>query len=348
MRMKDKMANMNIKTKNRWTIFIIFLIGVILLVSTYAWLSTSLNVMIKEFNMVVSKNSGLTISFDGIDFSSSVEISKELLIDDLKKTYPNNLSQWASNGLIPVSSPGIPNSNASQFDIYASGGVHYKNKKKENGFITTSKVIENSIRSFNSYLAFDIFLKNDSGSPIDDNLFLDYSSSITLDSKSTEQIEGLVNSMRVGFVKIGSVPHNASVNEIQNVSCNNNCEMVIYEPNSTKHTETSIKKASEYNVELINGEYYPTFSCIKEGGPVYVKDSVSGSPNLDLNYYGLQNTITEYDFSKPLFKIPNAITKLRIYVWIEGQDIDSLETDSEGADISISIDLRKDTSGYTE
>ena len=39
---------------------------------------------------------------------------------------------------------------------------------------------------------------------------------------------------------------------------------------------------------------------------------------------------------------------MRIYVWLEGQDIDSLETDSQGADVSISISFRKDTQGYTE
>ena len=39
---------------------------------------------------------------------------------------------------------------------------------------------------------------------------------------------------------------------------------------------------------------------------------------------------------------------MRVYVWIEGQDIDSLETDSEGAEVSISINFIKDTYGYTE
>ena len=33
----------------------------------------------------------------------------------------------------------------------------------------------------------------------------------------------------------------------------------------------------------------------------------------------------------------NAVTRFRVYVWLEGQDIDSLETDSDGAEVSISI-----------
>ena len=47
-----------------------------------------------------------------------------------------------------------------------------------------------------------------------------------------------------------------------------------------------------------------------------------------------------------MFKIPDGVTKVRVYLWLEGQDIDSLETDSVGADLTISISFVKDTEGY--
>ena len=59
-------------------------------------------------------------------------------------------------------------------------------------------------------------------------------------------------------------------------------------------------------------------------------------------------TITEDDFNNPLFTVPDGITKARMHVWIEGQDIDSLETDSNGAEFSFSIDFVKDTQGYEQ
>ena len=68
---------------------------------------------------------------------------------------------------------------------------------------------------------------------------------------------------------------------------------------------------------------------------------------IDPNYFTLQNTITEEDFSEPIFEIPNGVTKARVYLWVEGQDIDSLETNSEGTDLDISISFVKDTEGYT-
>lgn len=335
------------RTRSKAAIIAIAALAVLLIFSTYAWFSVNLNVRVKTFNMIVTKNNGLTISFDGINFDTSVEISKDALIRELRTLYPNNTSHWSSNGLTPVSSNGIPNRNSSTFDLYASeGGVRYLHKNRQNGFINTSLLSDDGVKEFSYYIAFDLFFKNDSGSPIADNLYLDNGTAITLDEESTEEMEGLINSVRVGFVKLGSVPIDADVSTIQNIRCNNDCESIIYEPNSTNHTNLSIERASKYGVNLQNGVRYPTYGCIRAGGPIYISNTVSGSPNLDYNYFALQSTIVEDDFGKPLFTVPDGITKVRVYLWVEGQDIDSLETDSEGASMSVSINFVKDTSGY--
>ena len=43
------------------TPLIILLSGILLIFSSYAWFSVNLNVKVKTFNMLVSKNGGLTI-----------------------------------------------------------------------------------------------------------------------------------------------------------------------------------------------------------------------------------------------------------------------------------------------
>ena len=334
--------------KNRPLLIIsIVCLGMLLIVSTYAWFSTNLNVRVKTFNMIVTKNSGLQISFDAINYDSFVEISRDMLINKLKDTYPNNTSQWAAMGLTPVSTLGVRDSNTPNFEIYSSAGVMYRNKKQDNGFVNTKLLTEKGIFAYNNYIAFDLFFKNDTGSPIDDNLFLDFGTSVTIDDGETEEMHGLVNSTRIGFVKVGSVPLNTDVNTIQNLSCNNNCKSIIFEPNSRMHTDMSKEKAKKYGINLKDGEKFPTYAYKKAGGPIYIKDTVSGSVLMDMNYFDLQETITDLDFDTPLFSIPNGITKARVYVWIEGQDIDSLETDSSGADLAISINFIKDTKGYT-
>ena len=333
-------------TRRNVSIFVIFMVGVLLIFSSYAWFSTSLNVKIKEFNMIVSKNSGLSISFDGINFDKAIEISRDTLINGLTKTYPNHVNQWAATGLTPVSSNGISNNDSYFFDIFASSGVRYKNKQKTHGFINTTKVIDTKPRSFNNYIAFDIFFKNETGSPIADNLYFDEGTTAYMTSDSGDEMQGLVNSLRIGIVKVGTAPIDADPKTIQNLQCNHDCKSVIFEPNSKAHTMLSRERAAKYNLDLKDNEEFPTFAMTNAGGPIYVEDNISGSSKIDYNYFSLQNTIKERDFDKPLFTIPDGITKARVYLWIEGQDIDSLETDSTGAEIYVDINFIKDTSGY--
>ena len=108
----------------------------------------------------------------------------------------------------------------------------------------------------------------------------------------------------------------------------------------------SRERAAKYNLDLKDNEEFPTFAMTNAGGPIYVEDNISGSSKIDYNYFALQNTIKERDFDNPLFTVPDGITKARVYLWIEGQDIDSLETDSKGGDLYIDINFIKDTVGY--
>lgn len=355
MQAKRKTTNKKAKEKHKLkrkintkiTIIVIILFGILLIVAAYAWFSTSLNARIRTFRMAVERNSGLTISLDGITYDYYVDITEENLIDNLARTYPNSLSQWATFGLTPVSSNGITNPNSQFFDIYMSeDGVIYSRNNRERGYIETKKSVENSPRRMNYYVAFDIFLRNETGSPVADNLYLERDSEFSINEEASEEMTGLNNSIRLGIVKIGSTDLNASVEEVQNLSCNNDCRSIIYEPNSRNHTALSIENAKKYGVNLINGNRFPTYAFNSEGGPIYLGNTVSGSPNMDLTYLTLQDTWTEEDLNQPLFTIPDGVTKARIYLWIEGQDIDSLETNSEGADLSISINFVKDTTGY--
>lgn len=346
----NKSFDINSVTKaNLKMMFLVILsFGVLFIVASYAWFSTNLNVKVNMFQMSVTKNTGLTISLDGINFDTYVEISEDILINQLKNRYPNNESQWSSNGLTPVSTNGIIDSNQNRFDIYASSGVRYKNLEMKNGYIRIINAYEDGINGYSNYIAFDLFFKNDSGSPIPDNLYLEKDTEIKLAEDTNEEMEGLFNSIRLGFLKIGSVSLGADIDTIQNISCNNACTSIIYEPNHTVHNSLSIERAEKNGVTLVSGEYFPTYGCVKSGGPIFIADAVSGSPRLDQNYFKLQETIKYEDLSNPLFSLPSGITKVRVYLWIEGQDIDSLETDSQGSKLDVSINFIKDTAGYEE
>ena len=284
------------KKKNyNLALLITFLMGVVFLVSTYAWFYASLDVKVKFINLVVSNNSGLTISLDGINFGSSIQVSKDNLIETLKNVYPNNTSQWPMYGLRPVSTNGIKTSNDEKFNIFYATSAEYRDDRKIDTYLSTKKMSERTINAISSFVAFDIFLKNVTGSPISDNLYLDNGTDVS----------------------------------------------IIYEPHSTEHTDLAKERASKYGINLMSGTYYPTYGMINAVRGVNIMDIVDGS-----NHENFELQTTMVDFSRSLFEVPDGITKVRVYVWLEGQDIDSLETKSTGANLSIKLNFIKDTAGY--
>ena len=344
----DKKIRKKIIKNKKLMILLILVAGTLFLVSTYAWFTTNLNVRIRTFTMKVDNNSGLTISLDGVNFDTFLEISYDTLIKNLGQLYPGHTSQWVEDGLVPVSSNGITNHNNYYFNMFYSSGVKYRNLDKKDGLVITYLDSESESRAFNRYLAFDVFFKNDSDSPIPDNLYLDNISEISINGGASEEMVGLFNSLRIGIVKVGTVSKTSNANVVQNISCNNDCYSIIYEPRSTEHTDLSIERAVKYGINLQNGNYFDTYAYKQAGGPIIVDTTVSGSPYMDMNYFEKQETVTEEIYSSPLFSIPDGITKARIYVWIEGQDIDSLETDSKGAYLTLSLGFYKDTQGYNQ
>ena len=329
------------------TIFLIFVFAVLLIVSSYAWFSTTLNVKIKTFNMVVTRNDGLSISHDAVTYGNYIEISRDLLYDNLAKTYPGHRTIWNQNGLIPVSTNGNSSRNSYFFDVYTTTGIFYKDfAKRTDGHVTTKLYNQSSPKKYSYFLSFDIFFFNDTGSPVADNLYFDSGTGFVINEELDEQMQGLVNSLRIGIIKVGSLPATATPSEVQNIQCNNDCEAIIFEPFRTQHENMAIENAARYGIRVVDGEEFPTYANVNAVVKKPIKDTISGSDNLDTENFKLQQTITEDDFAEPLFTVPDGYTKARIYVWIEGQDIDSLETMSSGTNVDLSVNFVKDTLGY--
>ncbi len=340
------------KIKKRQVMFVTtFLTALLLMVSTYAWLSSSLNVKIQFFKMGVASNSGLFISLDGIDFSDSITISMDSIIMDIKESYPNHTNQW-SYGLWPVSTIGIKNSDEDKFSVYTGDLVHTRDKNPNGSIkrlLNTIRRNEDKPNPVNLYVAFDIFLKNSTGSPLPDNLYFDETTFIDYDDATDEELkyemDGILNSIRIGIVKVGSVAVDSTPETIQNVKCNSNCEVTIYEPYSKTHSEFSIETALNYGIMMVDGIELPSYAIIEEGRRLeHTNGHLGTGIPLDIQHFAMQKTVK--DFSQMLFEVPNAITKARVYIWLEGQDIDSLETNSKGVDLNVNIDFVKDTAGY--
>ena len=151
----------------------------------------------------------------------------------------------------------------------------------------------------------------------------------------------------------------------------------IWEPNDQNHVQnainwytTSCKKriaadltqASSYNgacETLTDGEYVQTNAI---GGVIGYADRVDLYDGLDYNGYTSTISATPqagklyaYDYftdteksltgvERPTFitLAPNSITKVRVYIWIEGQDVDNYDFASLGKKISVAFGFTKE------
>ena len=346
----EKVMEENVRVKRNFNLllFVTFLSGVILITATYAWFYASLNVRVNFFNIKVTDEKGLFISLDGINFGSTVEIDKDYLINGLSDVYPNNTSQWARFGLFPVSTVGIKSPMNDRFTMYQiTKTTQILDNISKRVQVDVGEMTEEGVNNENSFIAFDIFLKNASGAPYPDNLYIDEGTSVVYDDTKYNEDAGTINSLRIGFLKMSSVPHKTPIEEIQSITCNNDCQSVIYEPNHLRHSEKSIERAEPYGVKLINGQYNPTYAVYNEGRNLELANGQEGSYfDLDNEHFTLQNTRT--DFSNSLFEIPNGITKVRIYIWLEGQDMDGIDTQGDGAFVTVTLNLIKDLAGYRD
>ena len=138
----------------------------------------------------------------------------------------------------------------------------------------------------------------------------------------------------------------------------------IWEPNDVAHNDDSIqhfskicKKRTNDNTydgscdELKSGEYFYTYaanSAITSTDNINIYDGINGYNNISekltkFNYYTDSEKISSgSDRIEFFYLAPNSITKIRVYIYLEGQDVDNYDLGIIGKKISISFGFTKD------
>ena len=158
-------------------------------------------------------------------------------------------------------------------------------------------------------------------------------------------------------------------------------DIAIWEPNSDKHVTNIVNSnnyiiwnnedKTSYNITaeadtatgispFADGQVLPTYGLTsaavgKKITNIYNWSKASGTPaGTDQGYLAKQNVVatpasndkvmylkSTTDGSTDFEIVKNAITKLRIYVWLEGQDVDTTNYASHGGGITVNIGLVK-------
>ncbi len=246
----------------------------------------------KEVDFKIKMTDGLQISVDGKEFKD--EISKEDILN-LSDSYKDSVNQIPKK-LGNVSSPlRVENGKLDMYYVqYVKGNEFLKAFKEDevNCAIKDECVDKN-------YIAFDVFIKSDN--PVTLNL----TKNSNVKSRSGKGNNNYYNATRVGFIVEGTVPADNS-DLAQSLSGGNRA--IIWEPN--------------YDINKKNEEGFLSYKAVDEE----IKKEISAG-QVDGNFSFLKvtsNVFTRFENNKDteLLDIQAGITKIRVYMWLESQDID--------------------------
>jgi hypothetical protein len=143
----------------------------------------------------------------------------------------------------------------------------------------------------------------------------------------------------------------------------------IWEPNDKKHNTTSVNHFTKICRKRTSATAYSTENCTPITDNSYVttyavNDTITATNNVNI-YDGLNDytansqgenslltvvgTYTDTDKSleadqksEIFYLAPNSVTKVRVYVWLEGQDVDNFDNGAIGKNLSITFGFTKD------
>lgn len=310
------------KKKNRdrvsYLLFLLLLTAIFLTTSTYAWFSTNRILTIDTIHIKVQSEGSLDISVDGVNFKAGV--TEQDLIEAHDKNYPSSINQLPAY-IEPVSTIGNLDNNGLMEMFF--GNID----SNSNGdyIIVSERSLETESKGEKSdgkFLAFDLFLRTSTTK----DLYITNKSKVTYNG---EYSTGIENAIRIALIIEGTTTADSDINTIQNLKTNDSNSVYIWEPNYNSHIATGISHAKDvygliisYNME--NNIPYDGIkaSFEKTNNITFSRANSTNYPNLFSTVVPKILTTTNNDKYQKIFQLQKGITKMRVYIWIEGQDVD--------------------------
>jgi len=284
------MKNDRRRKKIRNLIIICFVVALIISTGTYAWFIGMKTVNVSSFDVEIATTEGLYLSMDGEHWSYQLDARNA-------EAYTGNTNTWAESGLVPVSTVGDVDSTVSRLQMFEKGsltttkGGYRLLASRVHNYDKTEEGKIGNIES-NGYVAFDLFIKNISGTEYytennilnEEDIYLTTNSAVKVANNGGVAGTGIENSVRVAFAQIGRVEATdgvASVDNLKNITCTDVAKSdgqaqvtgicrsaQIWEPNDVYHVQnainwyqTSCKTRKAEGTDVTSAESYNTASC---------------------------------------------------------------------------------------
>lgn len=363
---KEKKVSKNEKKekKNNKKILLLLLLliltGVLLSTSTFAWFTSNRTVTVEDINVNVAASSGIQVSVDGSSWKSIIT-NADILgahttyaaatnqlpttlrpVSTAAKTLNNGyLSMWL--GTVSTSETAA---NRGQYILSTTDVSTVKDNSDEEA--------GDSAGLSGNFVMFDLFVRlDDNSSTATQTLYLTNGSNVVIQQNASDL--GTQNSARVAFINEGSTATGSALSSIQSMTTSSSSNIYVWEPNYDAHTSTGLANAYSYYNNANSGNQYSSATITPAvqvpyfgtTGAVAVNDDVllskANATDNPTKFAAITPTIaTEANWAsgstyEELFDLtPNAIVKMRVYFWIEGQDIDC-ENNASGGNIALKL-----------
>ena len=328
------------KTNVKSSLLVLLLIAILLIASTYAWFTANRVVAVSELQVNVGAQNGLQISTDAVNWKAEINNT------DITTGYSGDTNQLPT-AMAPVSTAGTVAADGTMEMFF---GTVVKANDDGSWALTATKEKDTKGTTGN-YIAFDLFLKADTAMDI------------TLTGNSNVKFagtegtsKGLENAARVAFIKEGNVASTNSSGALTlkggKTFTDGNADTIIWEPNCGSHTaEAAAGANSTYyggNETVQAGTdqeaipYWGTLAAIDSGNAQKLSTVNTGTPNA--TYFkkvegsGLKSTQVASNEVANILHLEAGITKVRVYMWVEGQDADC-DNSASGTDIAFNIEF---------
>jgi len=261
---------------------------------SYAWFTLSSKATVGELSLNVATAKGLQISLDGVNWVSSISAE-----DISTKGYTGNINQTPTGAVVPVSTAGdVVNGHMQMFDGVTNDGT-----------VLTTTLANANAGTGGNYYAFDLFFQITEDEV---TLQLDAGSYVKAFT-NTDPAEAAETSYasRVAFVNFGAANNAVDARKLTEVS-----SKVIWEPSAKMHAEAAIAKDATI-----------------DGAKVAYKGVNAAAADFDPNGTANLAAVTTADYDEnegatagvnDLFTLSKGINKVRVYIWLEGQDVDCI------------------------
>lgn len=269
---------------------------------SYAWFTLGNTASVGSIDVNVQAADGIQISADASSWKSLLPLAELEGVDE---------NEMPTGEIAPVSTGGVVANGKMQMFV---GTVQNDGKTLK----TVSQVESGSDNA--NFFAFDIYVK------------LDNEKEFKLDTKSNVYAGNKPNNSeiaaRVAFINLGTAETAADAKALNGAAE----DVVIWEPNAKKHIEAEVGVDDGTAVS----SYYGVIAANAEGFDM--TDGANDSTNLKL----VETKRYEYDANgttaeNTLFTLEAGYSKIRVYIWLEGQDVDCTNNISGG---NFKVDLK--------